>query len=305
MTGDCAAVGQAGPDASGSSPGPRSPRRRRHRASLARRTADAIGQAVAEVLENEAVAARRGLIQQLDPRVKLVTLVGFAVVASLLRSPWALALWLALTWALAVLSRLSLASFLRKVWSTAGLYAVLVALPAATAWVTPGPVWAAIGPVPFSLPGARTALTLVLRVVASAGFALLVVWTTRWSDLLAALSAWRVPDVIVGTLAMTQKQIVSLLRTVEQLHLARESRTLDPAAAAQERAWVVDRMAFVVQKSMKTADDVYDAMVARGYTGAMHSLVQLRLTRRDGWWLTANAALAVSVWLLDRGVMAP
>jgi cobalt/nickel transport system permease protein len=273
--------------------------------SLARRTADAIGQAVAEVLENEAVAARRGLVQQLDPRVKLITLVGFAVVASLLRSPWMLAAWVVLTWALAVLSRVSLASFLRKVWSTAGLYAVLVALPAATAWVTPGPVWAAVGPLTFSLPGARMALTLVLRVVASAGFALLVVWTTRWSDLLAALSAWRVPDVIVGTLAMAQKQIVSLLRTVEQMHLARESRTLDPAAAEQERAWVVDRMAFVVQKSMKTADDVYDAMVARGYTGAMHSLVQLRLTRSDGWWLTAGALLAVIVWLIDRGVMAP
>ena len=39
-------------------------------------------------------------------------------------------------------------------------------------------------------------------------------------------------------------------------------------------------MAFVVRKSMKTADDVYDAMLARGFTGAMPSLVRLRTRRR-------------------------
>src|SRR5665811_205569 len=116
--------------------------------------------------------------------------------------------------------------------------------------------------------------------VAAAGFALLVMWTMRWSDLLKALSAMRLPDVVVATLAMTQKQILTLLRTVEQVHLARESRTLTRGSARADRAWVTERMAFVVRKSMKTADDVYDAMLSRGFTGAMPSLVKLRLRPR-------------------------
>jgi cobalt/nickel transport system permease protein len=144
--------------------------------------------------------------------------------------------------------------------------------------------------------------TLVTRVVASAGFALLVVWTMRWSHLLKALSAMRLPDVVVATLAMTQKQILTLLRTVEQIHLARESRTLTRGSARGDRAWVTERMAFVVRKSMKTADDVHDAMLSRGFTGAMPSLVTLRLHRRDWAWSAASIALCAAILYVDRVV---
>ena len=85
----------------------------------------------------------------------------------------------------------------------------------------------------------------------------------------------RVPDIVVATLAMTQQQIMSLLRTVENIHLARESRMLSAGTAAENRAWVIERMAFVAKKSIKTADDVYDAMLSRGFSGAMPSLVRL------------------------------
>ena len=147
------------------------------------------------------------------------------------------------------------------------------------------------------------ALTLVLRVVASAGFALLIVWTTRWTDLLSALTAMRMPDVVVATLAMTQKQIVSLLRTVQQIHLARESRTLGLGTTSENRQWVVGRMAFVVHKSVKTADDVYDAMLSRGYTGAMRSIRRLATSGRDWVWLAASASACAFFVAIDRVVL--
>ena len=50
---------------------------------------------VTDVLENEELAARPGLLQRLDPRVKLVTLVLFAVAVSLVHSIWALAAFVA------------------------------------------------------------------------------------------------------------------------------------------------------------------------------------------------------------------
>ena len=143
--------------------------------------------------------------------------------------------------------------------------------------------------------------TLVTRVVASAGFALLVVWTMRWSDLLkASQRACGMPDVVVATLAMTQKQILTLLRTVEQIHLARESRTLTPGQPRADRAWVTERMAFVVRKSMKTADDVYDAMLSRGFTGAMPSLVKLRAALARLGVGGGGLALCAAVLYADR-----
>ena len=269
--------------------------------SLARKTADAVARSITDVLENEELAARRGLLQGRDPRVKLATLVLFAVVASLVHSIWTLLALVAVTVVLAAMSRVPVLSFIRKVWLSAGLLAFFIALPSALSWFTPGAVAFQVGPFTFTEPGLLGVATLVTRVAAAAGFALLIIWTMRWSDLLRALTALHFPDVVVATLAMTQRQILTLLRTVEQIHLARESRTLALGTARQNRDWVTERMAFVVRKSMKTADDVYDAMLARGYTGAMPSLRRLRAGPADWLWLAASIAVCALALAAGRG----
>jgi cobalt/nickel transport system permease protein len=277
-------------------------RRRGGGRSLARKTADSLARAVTDVLQNEELAARPGLLQRLDPRAKLLTLLLFAVTTSLVHSLMLLMILVGLTMVLAAASLVGVGSFARKVWLSAGLFAFLVALPSALNVFTPGPVVVSLGPLSLTEPGLMGVATLVTRVVAAAGFALLVIWTMRWSDLLRALSAMRMPDVVVATLAMTQKQILTLLRTVEQIHLARESRTLTLGTTRENRAWVTERMAFVVRKSMKTADDVYDAMLSRGFTGEMPSLVRLQMQPRDWVWAAASIALCVAVVSLDRAV---
>ena len=268
--------------------------------SLARKTADAVARSVTEVLQNEELAARRGLLQRLDPRIKLLSLALFAVTASLAHSVWVLIALIGVTIALATASRVGVVAFERKVWASAGLLAFLVAAPSAMLVFTPGAVVVSLGPLSLTEPGLMGVATLVTRVVASAGFALLVVWTMRWSDLLKALSAMHMPDVVVATLAMTQKQILTLLRTVEQIHLARESRTLSRGSARADRAWVTERMAFVVRKSMKTADDVYDAMLSRGFTGAMPSLAKPRMRTRDWLWSAGSIMLCTAILYADR-----
>jgi cobalt/nickel transport system permease protein len=282
---------------------PRGARRRRR--SLARQTADAIAGHIGEVLENEDCARRAGLLQRIEPRSKLLSLLAFAITVSLVRSAWVLAGLVVAALLLAWASRVSLRSFVVKVWATAGLLAVLLAAPATTSLVTPGPALARIGPVALTVPGVVGAVTLVLRVVASASVALLIVWTTRWTDLLHALTVLKVPDVVVATMAMTLKHVVALMRTVQQVHLARESRTLSVGNAAENRAWVIGRMAFVVQKSVKTADDVYDAMLARGFDGAVRA-VHRTGGGAAGWlWLAVTAAACVGALGIDRAVMAP
>ena len=89
-------------------------------------------------MENEELAARAGLLQRLDPRVKLVSLVLFAVAVSLVHAIWALVAFVVVTVVLAAASRVPVLSFVRKVWLSAGLLAFLIALPSALAWFTPG-----------------------------------------------------------------------------------------------------------------------------------------------------------------------
>jgi cobalt/nickel transport system permease protein len=283
-----------------SDPAPRPASARR---SLARRTADSINGAMMEVLENDETASLPGLLQRLDPRVKLASILLFAVTVSFLQSIYALVLMIAFTVGVAAASRVSSVSFARKVWASAGLFALLIAAPAVTSWITPGIAVLTVGPLTVTAPGLYVAVRLVLRVVAGAGIGLLVVWTTRWTDLLRALTEMRVPDIVVATLAMTQKQIMSLLRTVENIHLARESRMLTVGSARDNRGWVIGRIGFVAAKSMKTADDVYDAMLSRGFTGAMPSLTRLRTTGRDWAWAAAGLTAAALALGLDRVLM--
>ena len=280
------------------------PRRRGGRRSLARRTADTINGAMMEVLDNDETASLPGLLQRLDPRVKLLSIVAFAVTVSFMRSIGGIVVMILLTVAVAAASKVSSVSFARKVWASAGFFAVLVALPAITSWISPGPALLSVGPIAVTASGLEVAVRLVVRVVAGAGIGLLVVWTTRWTDILRALTAMRLPDIVVATLAMTQKQIMSLLRTVENIHLARESRMLTAGSTRENRGWVVERMGFVASKSMKTADDVYDAMLSRGFTGAMPSLVRLRTTARDWVWIAASVTTCALTLGLDR-LLAP
>jgi energy-coupling factor transporter transmembrane protein EcfT len=59
-------------------------------------------------------------------------------------------------------------------------------------------------------------------------------------------------------------------------------------------------MAFVVRKSLKTADDVYDAMLARGYTGTMPSLRRMSVGPGDWLWLATSVALCTLALAADR-----
>ena len=273
---------------------------RRRRRSVARRTADAIGGAVRELLQNEDLASGPGLMQGLDPRVRLTTVLALAVTASLVRSVWVLGAVFAATMVVAAASRVDVGAFVRRVWASAGLFAVLLAAPAATSWFTPGRALVTLGPLAITAPGLAIAVRLVARVAAGAGVGLLVVWTTRWTDIMRALTSWHVPDVVVAIFAMTQQQIVSLMRTVESTHLARESRMLSEGSAAETRGWVVERMAFTARKSLKTADDVYDAMLARGYSGAWPSIARLRTRSRDWLWLCGCALFSAALIGADK-----
>ena len=108
-------------------------------ASLAGRFVAGLGRFLEEAFAAEALTGRRGLLQSLDPRAKLVGLVALVVAAALSTSLAALLVLLAAGVALVLLSRLDVRGFATRAWLVIPLLTLLVALPATTSWVTPGP----------------------------------------------------------------------------------------------------------------------------------------------------------------------
>jgi cobalt/nickel transport system permease protein len=283
------------------------------RRSFLGRFAGGLGHFVERAFAAEATSAQPGLLQHVDPRVKLLTLLGLVIVTVLVGRLPSLAVLLAFAVALVVASRIPLRRFAVRAWLFVPLVTAAVVLPAMTSWVTPGDalitLWRdqriAIGPwhLPQTLAitgaGVTTAARIVLRVSVTVSFSVLLALTTRWNDLLAALRAVRVPRLFVFVLAIAYRYVFVLLRAAQDLVMARRSRTVGRVSAAEDRRFAGAAAGALFGKSQAMSEEIYGAMVARGYTGEARSLDQWRLRSIDLYWALTAAFVAAAVIALD------
>lgn len=286
------------------------------RTSFLDRTLLAVADLSEQAVFSEAFARRTGLLQSLDVRVKLLTFVFLLVVASFLRHPGPLWVLSGLSVVLAVLSGIPVLFFVKRAWLVVPLFTAAIALPALLNVVTPGdPLWVLLKPEhacawgPYRLPreiavthqGLRGAAVFVSRVTASVSLAVLLTLTTRWGDLFAGLRALFVPRVAVMTLSMTYRYLFLLLRLVQDLSRARKSRTLQAGSRAAERNWVASRIGFLFRRSRELSNQVFLAMLSRGYHGEAFSISRFRAGSADYAWSVCIALLAAALIILDRG----
>jgi len=268
-----------------------------------------------EAVFAETYATAPGLLQGLDPRVKLGLLLLFLVVASLIRSLPVLASLYLLTLLLAHLSRIGLAFFVRRVWFFIPLFAGVIALPALLNIITPGEIVLPLlrlprayswGPyhlpevIGISRPGVLGAAIFVCRVAASVSLVVLVTLSTRWDHLLKALRVIRVPQVFVLTLSMTYRYIQLLARMVQDMYWGKKSRTLQRAALRAEQGWIASRITSLFRRSLQLSYQVHAAMRARGFEGEARALQDFQLRPRDYVGIGLSVLLAVLLLGWDR-----
>ena len=147
-------------------------------------------------------------------------------------------------------------------------------------------------------PGLSSAAHLVLRVTAVVSFAALLTLTTKWNDLLRSLRVVRAPKMFVFMLAMAYRYVHLLGRLLRDMLLARKSRLVGPSTAAENRRFLGATAAALFGKSQAMGEQVYSAMLARGYQGEVHTLENWRLRRLDlVWALGVASTFAVTTWL--------
>lgn len=281
--------------------------------SFIEKTLTGIGRLLSESIFAEAFAAADGPLQRMDPRVKVALVALLIITVSLLRH---LSLFAAIypgIILLVVISRIPLRFFLTRVWVFIGVFSGLLAIPALFNVFVPGDPLLTIVTFekahsfgPYQLPqaiaitrqGLGTASLFIMRVASSVSLVVLLVLTTRWASLLKALRVLRVPRMFTFILAMTFRYIHMLLRLIEEMHLARMSRVIRKTSAGAGQKWIGSQIGVVLKKSLSTGEDVYSAMVSRGYTDELKVLDTFRVRPVDYLW-SGFALLAVSVvlWL--------
>ena len=126
--------------------------------------------------------------------------------------------------------------------------------------------------------------------------------TTPWADILKSLRLLRVPQVFVLVLSMTYRYIFLFLHTLNGLFEARKSRVVARLSGSDERTWIVRSMGALLSRSFKMSNDVYMAMVARGFNRRIRTYTGFRMRRADwvalaGACLLAMLTISSTLWL--------
>jgi cobalt/nickel transport system permease protein len=80
----------------------------------------------------------------------------------------------------------------------------------------------------------------------------------------------------------------------------RKSRTVGRTTGGEQRRWISGSMGALMNRSFKMSNDVYAAMLARGFTGQIRTYSTYRMTSRDWLGLTGAISLAAATVVLER-----
>lgn len=217
---------------------------------------------------------RASVVHRADARLKaVVAVMSILVTATLPLGAWpSYVLLLAAILALAVVAQLGLGFTLKR-----GLVAVPFALAALPLiFSTPGAVLASlrIGPLALdaSLAGLERFLSVLVKSYVSVQFAILLTATTRFTDLLAAMRALRVPRLLVAVFGLMWRYLFLFAHEANTLRIARDARSAHvgkrSGGTVAWRARVTGGMVgnlFI--RGYERSERVYQAMLARGYDG--------------------------------------
>lgn len=240
----------------------------------------------------EQMACAGGVLQRIDPRVKVAGLFGLVFVVAASRELRVIGTLFAIAVVLALLSRIRLARIMGWVWTPVLFFTGAIALPAI--FLTPGRTIATIGPLPVTEQGLRSATYLISRAETAATLSALLVLTTPWPWVLKALRTFRCPMVLVAILGMTYRYIFVILQTAFEMFESRKSRTVGVLEASERRRLAAAAVGVLLSKSLQLSGDVHLAMQSRGFRGEVYVMEDFRARAADWFWLASFAALAAA-----------
>jgi len=275
------------------------------------KTIDGIFGFLEEAFISESFSKRRGLLQSLDPRAKLVSILAVIFATSLISDLWVLIFIYVLTLLFSRLSKIEVGFFIKRVWLFIPVFAGIIAVPMIFNVFLPGdpliPV-AYLGPGahlgPFSLPesifitkqGTIAAVIFTMRVATCVSAVVLLFLTTPQQILFKSLRTVGVPKLYVLTLQMTYRYIFLFMELIREMYVAKKARTIKSGGLIDEQKWVGGRIGYTLIRSLSMSEKVHMAMMSRGFNGEVHIMQEFKMKNRD--YLAGIVAISLSLVLV-------
>ena len=244
-------------------------------------------------------ASKMGFFYELNTRIKVVFWLFFIIIISLKKELLPeLGIFITI-FALVVLSRINLVNFYKKIFLLGFIFGFLIALPSALNVITHGKILFPVitlskaydflgyhipEVIGFTEEGFSVVAMLTLRVLNSLSVSFLILYTTPFPEIIKALKVLKVPDTFLIIISLAYKYIFIFARIIADMHLAKKSRLMRAVKGAEARIWVAGRIAFIFRKTQSRCDDVFKAMVGRGFSGEIKLYRYQKIRGRD--WIT-------------------
>lgn len=267
---------------------------------------------VEDTMFNETSSAQNGLLQMIEPRLKVISLLVFVVVLSLQKSVEGIAVFSLLAVLLALASRISLTTFAKRLLPAAAL-TIIISLPVILNLIVEGdPLLVllrferAVNIGPLVIPqeiavtrqGLGSAVTLLLRVLTSVSIVFLLAMTTPPNTLLKTLSSL-VPGALDPLVSISYRYIFFLVRKVEHFIMGLRSRQIAAVTSSTGRRWVASRIGLLFSMSLEFSNELSMAMESRGYRGEKFKTLnsKFEIKKNDVAWLIFDVIFCgVMIW---------
>jgi cobalt ECF transporter T component CbiQ len=249
--------------------------------------------------------------QKIDARVKVLFLLFFIIIVSLKKNIPSEVLIGIFVFLLTLLSRLDIFNLYKRVLFFTFLFGFLIALPSALNIITRGEIilplvhlskpyqfWIYRIPEEIGLTreGVLGVLMLTLRVMNSLALSFFVLYTTPFTEIIKALKVLKVPDTFLMIVILSYKYVFIFAKTIEDMHLAKKSRLAVKVSNAEARRWIAGRLAFLFKKSRQRCEEIFKAMLGRGFSNSIKFYGVKKLQARD--WVTGAVLFMVGVLFL-------
>ena len=269
--------------------------------------------AVKSIYLQEDNAIKENYIHKLNPHIKLISLIYFAVIISIASSLKAQILTTSFIFLLYIISGLKIFEVYKKIIFLAFVFGFLVVFPASLNLISPGKIIYNIisfeksshfliynipQHIGFTSEGIQVVLLVFLRVLNSISFAMLIVYTTSFPVLVKSFKIIGIPDTFLMIITLAYKYIFILSRTIEETYFALKSRLICNIKNNEMRKLVSGQIFFIFKKSMTNYENTYCAMISRGYCGKIKLHSQVNFKFKDFIALIIIVGFGISIILI-------
>ncbi|MGZ4903673.1 MAG: cobalt ECF transporter T component CbiQ [Halobacteriota archaeon] len=217
-------------------------------------------------------------VHRIDPRVKVICVLAFVVLATTSMNIYSLVASLAIVGIILAVARVPL---------TWGYSRALIVVPFAgtfalvKAFTVPGTIIASWGWLTVTTQGLIIAVNLLLRSYVCVLSIVLLTSTTPFSTLLASLERLHVPPLITSMLSFTYRYIFVFVDEGERLERAKTSRCIERATYPLRLRASAKTIGMVFIRAYERGERIYRSMLSRGFEGKINTLDSMQIQKYD------------------------